>query len=289
MEPEQETLFEELVELPQGLILLTGPTGSGKTTTLYTALAHANDEGRKIITIEDPVEYQLEGISQIQVRNEIGLGFAQGLRAILRHDPDLVLIGEIRDNLTAETAVRAAQTGHLVFATLHTNDSISAVSRLLEMKIEPFVLGSSLVCSVAQRLARRICRHCMRPEESIPDGIREEMAATLDLPDADLKAFQGAGCVECNQLGYRGRVAIYEFLVISESIADIIEPGVKTGRLRSEARKEGWRTLREQGWRKVQAGLIPISEQQRLTHRINPRQLHPRPESPSESVPAAGS
>lgn len=281
MEPEQAALFEELTQLPQGMVLLTGPTGSGKTTSLYAALAHANDEGRKIITIEDPVEYQLDGICQIQVRNDIGLGFPEGLRSILRHDPDLVLIGEIRDGITAEIAVRAAQTGHLVFSTLHTNDSISAVTRLLEMGIEPFVLGSSLVCTVAQRLARRICRHCIQPEEAIPPEIREEMAAALDLPDRDLQAYRGAGCVECNQLGYRGRVAIYEFFVVSDAIADLIEPDVKTGNLRSAARREGWRTIREQGWRKVQAGLIPIAEQRRLTHRIDPRQLRPGPQSGS--------
>ncbi len=161
MEPNQEAVFAQLTKLPQGLVLLTGPTGSGKTTTLYAALAQANDEGRKVITFEDPIEYQLEGTVQIQVRDQIGLTFASGLRSVLRHDPDVVLVGEIRDFETAEIAVRAAQTGHLVLSTLHTNDSISAVTRLLEMKIEAYLIASSLVCSISQRVfARRICRHC---------------------------------------------------------------------------------------------------------------------------------
>ncbi len=269
MEPAHERLFAEITKLPQGLVLITGPTGSGKTTTLYAALAHANDATRKIITIEDPVEYQLEGVSQIQVREDIGLGFANGLRSVLRHDPDVVLIGEIRDNTTAEIAIRTAQTGHLVFSTLHTNDSISAVTRLIDMKIEPFLVGSSLVCSVAQRLTQRICLHCRQPDHAIPVELRREMAAALGLPEAEVLAFKGAGCVECGQRGYRGRVAIYEFFLMTDEIGDLIEPGVRTGALRRKARAEGWRSLREYAWTKVQAGLIPITEQQRLTRQLN--------------------
>jgi len=268
MEPEQEALFADLTKLSQGMILITGPTGSGKTTTLYAALAHANDETRKIITIEDPVEYRLEGVQQIQVHNEIGLTFSAGLRAVLRHDPDVVLIGEIRDNETAEIAVRAAQTGHLVFSTLHTNDSVSAVTRLMDINIDPFLIGSSLVCSIAQRLARRICRHCAQPDNNIPERIRKEMADFLKIPPADVRAFKGAGCIECNQQGCRGRVALYEFFVVTDEIADLIEPNVKTSQLREAARKYGWTSLREQGWIKVQNGIIPLSEQQRLTHKI---------------------
>jgi general secretion pathway protein E/type IV pilus assembly protein PilB len=270
MEPEQEALIQELTALPQGMVLLTGPTGSGKTTTLYAALAHANDEGRKIITIEDPVEYQLEGIVQIQTREEVGLTFASGLRAVLRHDPDVVLIGEIRDAETAEIAVRAAQTGHLVFSTLHTNDSISAITRLLDMGIDPFLVGSSLVCSIAQRLAQRVCRHCIEPDPDIPENLREEMAAALKLKPAEVRAFRGRGCVECNHKGYRGQVAIYEFFVLTEDIADMLGPDLKTGRLRALARQHGWRPLRELGWIKVQNGLIPGVELHRLTHRIKP-------------------
>lgn len=268
----QEKLVRELTLLPQGLILLTGPTGSGKTTTLYAALAHANDEGRKIITIEDPVEYQLEGVVQIQVWEEVGLTFANGLRAILRHDPDVVLVGEIRDPETAEIAVRAAQTGHLVFSTVHTNDSISVVTRLIDMGIEPFLLGSSLVCSIAQRLAQRICPHCKQSDPCVPKEFVDEMAAALSLKPEELKSFHGAGCIECNNKGCRGRVAIYEFFVMTEDIADMLGPNVSTGQLRAAARAHGWRSLREEGWAKVQTGLIPIAELERLTRRIAPPQ-----------------
>ncbi len=271
MEPTHEKLFGEITQLPQGLVLMTGPTGSGKTTTLYAALAHANDTTRKIITIEDPVEYQLEGVNQIQVREDIGLTFASGLRSVLRHDPDIVLIGEIRDANTAEIAVRASQTGHLVLSTLHTNDSISAVTRLLEMKIEPFLVGSSLVSSIAQRLTQRVCLHCRAEDPEIDPDLRTEMSGDLEIDPAEVRAFKGTGCVECNQRGYRGRVAIYEFFLMTDEIADLIQPGVRTGDLRRLARKHGWRSLRENAWRKVQAGLIPISEQQRLTRQLNLR------------------
>jgi len=273
MEPNQESVFAQLAKLPQGLVLLTGPTGSGKTTTLYTALAQANDEGRKIITFEDPIEYQLEGVVQIQVREQIGLTFAAGLRSVLRHDPDVVLVGEIRDYETAEIAVRAAQTGHLVLSTLHTNDSIGAVTRLLEMKIEPYLVASSLVCSISQRLARRICRHCAEPDLEVRADVRKEIAKALKLPAAEVKAFRGRGCVECNQKGHRGRVAVYEMFLLNEEITDLIHPGVKTGDLRHAARKLGWRSLREMGWRKVQRGLIPVSEQERWTRIIDPSAL----------------
>jgi len=268
MEAEQEQIMRELVQLPQGLVLLTGPTGSGKTTTLYAALAQANDEGRKIITIEDPVEYQLEGVAQIQVRDDIGLTFSGGLRSVLRHDPDVVLIGEIRDGETAEIAVRAALTGHLVLSTLHTNDSVSCVARLMEMRVEPFLVASSLVCSIAQRLAQRLCRLCVVPDENIADTVRVEMAAALQIPSGEIRAFRGAGCPECGGRGYRGRVAIYEFFNVSDNIADLIAPGVKTGQLRRAAKLEGWRSLRDIGWSKVQHGVIGISEQRRLTHRL---------------------
>jgi type II secretory ATPase GspE/PulE/Tfp pilus assembly ATPase PilB-like protein len=257
------------------MVLLTGPTGSGKTTTLYAALAQANDEVRKIVTIEDPVEYQLDNVSQIQVREDIGLTFSSGLRSVLRHDPDVVLIGEIRDAETAEIAVRSAQTGHLVFSTLHTNDSISAVTRLIEMKIDSFLVASSLVCSIAQRLARRVCRHCLVEDSGLSREIREEMARALNLPENEVRACRGTGCVECNHKGYRGRIAMYEFFVVNEEVADLIEPRVKTGRLRQAARRYGWRSLREQAWTKVQAGLIPVSEQQRLTNKIGPTGLVP--------------
>ena len=269
MEPGHEAVFSQLTQLPQGLVLLTGPTGSGKTTTLYAALAQANDEGRKIITFEDPIEYQLEGTVQIQVREQIGLTFAAGLRSVLRHDPDVVLVGEIRDFETAEIAIRAAQTGHLVFSTLHTNDSISAVTRLLEMKIEPYLIAASLVCSISQRLARRICRHCAEADPDIPPAARKEMARALGVEPGAVKAWRGRGCVECNQKGHRGRVAIYEMFLLNEAIADLIQPGVKIGQLRDAARQLGWRSMRENAWQKVQDGLIPIAEQERWTRLID--------------------
>ena len=277
MEPNQEAVFAQLTRLPQGMVLLTGPTGSGKTTTLYAALAHANDEGRKIITFEDPIEYQLEGVVQIQMREQIGLTFATGLRSVLRHDPDVVLVGEIRDFETAEIAVRAAQTGHLVLSTLHTNDSLGAVTRLLEMKIEPYLVSSSLVCSISQRLARRICRHCAEADPEISQGTREEIAAALGISPGEVRASRGRGCVECNQRGHRGRVAIYEMFLLNEAIADLIQPGVKTGELREAAHGLGWRSLREMAWHKVQRGVIPISEQERWTRIIDPAALKTGP------------
>ena len=273
MEPNQESVLAQLTQLPQGMVLLTGPTGSGKTTTLYTALAQANDEARKVITFEDPIEYQLDGTVQIPVREQIGLTFASGLRSVLRHDPDVVLVGEIRDFETAEIAIRAAQTGHLVFSTLHTNDSISTVTRLLEMRIEPYLIASSLVCSISQRLARRVCRHCAVPDMEIPQSVREEMSAALKLSPSQVTAQKGAGCVECNHKGHRGRVAVYEMFLLNQALADMIRPGLRTGELRDVAKQYGWQSLREMGWLKVQRGIIPISEQERWTRIIDPTML----------------
>ncbi len=272
--PEREqTALERMMGLSQGMILLTGPTGSGKTTTLYTALQHSRDEGRKIITVEDPVEYQMEGLSQIQVRPEIGLTFSSGLRSILRHDPDIVLIGEIRDTETAEIAIRSSQTGHLVLSTLHTNDSVSAVIRLVEMGIEPFLVASSLICSIAQRLVRRNCRACVI-EDSITNAVlRAEMATALALPESELRAMRGAGCMECAQLGYRGREAIYEFFYVTDFIANAIQPGLTLQQLRKMAHDQGWRSLRDNAWEKVQAGILSVEELERVTSR--PQNLFP--------------
>lgn len=270
LQPDQEETLRDLARLPQGLVLLTGPTGSGKTTTLYAALTQAYDEGRKILTIEDPVEYQLEGVVQIQTREEVGLTFASGLRAVLRHDPDVVLIGEIRDTETAEIAVRAAQTGHLVFSTLHANDSINAITRLLEMGIDPFLLGSSLSASIAQRLARRVCRHCGETDPELSAEVRHEMATTLGLAETDVRARRGRGCVECGQKGTRGRLAIYEFFILSEEVGDLLGGSIRTGQLRGAARARGWRSLRENGWAKVQEGRVPADEVRRITHRVRP-------------------
>ncbi|HKK19123.1 MAG TPA: GspE/PulE family protein [Opitutales bacterium] len=267
MPPEEQERIKGVMGLSQGMMLLTGPTGSGKTTTLYTALQHSRDEGRKIITVEDPVEYQMPGVSQIQVRPDIGLTFSAGLRSILRHDPDVVLIGEIRDQETAEIAVRASQTGHLVLSTLHTNDSPSAVIRLIDMGIEPFLVASSLICSIAQRLIRLNCRNCVREEPVENAELRAEMAAALTLEPEEIRSMRGAGCVECGERGYRGREAIYEFLYITDEMSNRIEHGLSLTKLREMARLEGWRPLREAGWEKVQDGITSVEEHQRVTRR----------------------
>ncbi|MFP4069396.1 MAG: GspE/PulE family protein [Opitutales bacterium] len=267
MPGEEQESIKGVMGLSQGMMLLTGPTGSGKTTTLYTALQHSRDEGRKIITVEDPVEYQMQGVSQIQVRPEIGLTFSSGLRSILRHDPDVVLIGEIRDRETAEIAIRASQTGHLVLSTLHTNDSPSAVIRLIDMGIEPFLVASSLICSIAQRLIRLNCRNCVSDEPLEDPALRAEMAAALALEPEELRTMRGRGCVECGERGYRGREAIYEFFYLSDRMSDLIQPGLTLAKLRELARTEGWRPLREVGWGKVQAGITSVEEHQRVTRR----------------------
>ena len=267
MPQEEQKSIKEVMGLSQGMMLLTGPTGSGKTTTLYTALQHSRDEGRKIITVEDPVEYQMAGVSQIQVRPDIGLTFSSGLRSILRHDPDVVLIGDIRDQETAEIAIRASQTGHLVLSTLHTNDSPSAVIRLIDMGIEPFLVASSLICSIAQRLVRLNCRNCVREEPLEDPALCSEMAAALALEPEELRSMRGTGCVECGERGYRGREAIYEFFYLSDRMSDLIQPGVTLAKLREMARVEGWRPLREVGWAKVQEGITSVEEHQRVTQR----------------------
>ncbi len=271
MEPPQRALMEELAGLPQGLALITGPTGSGKTTTLYALLAQARDGRRKIVTLEDPVEYKLDGVSQIQTRAELGLDFASGLRSVLRHDPDVILVGEIRDRETADVAMRSAQTGHLVLSTLHTNDSIGAITRLIDMGVEPWVIGSSLVCSVAQRLARRVCSRCAAPDDNISPDIRAEMSVALNLPPESVHALRGRGCPECRGTGERGRIAVYEFFLITDEVVDMLSSEVRTVALRELARRQGWKSLREAGWHKVQQGMVSIAENQRLTRRL---QLH---------------
>ncbi|HIG26355.1 MAG TPA: type II/IV secretion system protein [Verrucomicrobiales bacterium] len=269
MDPDQQNVLEDLTHLNQGLILVNGPTGSGKTTTLYGAIAFANDETRKIITLEDPVEYQLEGIAQMSIKRELGFTFSSGLRSILRHDPDVILIGEIRDTETAEIALRSSQTGHLVFSTLHANDSISAIIRLIDMKIEPFLIGNALVASIAQRLAARICRQCCHPVSEIPESVVKEMSKALGIPKNQVQTFEGEGCVECMNKGHRGRVAIYEFLLMNDELSDLLSPGIKTGKLKAFAANYGWKPLRDRGWRKVQNGMVSHVELDRLTRRIN--------------------
>lgn len=263
----QLAILGQLVSLPHGIVLVTGPTGSGKTTTLYAALAFVRDRNpeRKIITVENPVEYELQGTSQIQMHAEIGLTFASTLRSILRHDPDIILVGEIRDNETAEIAIQSALTGHLVLSTLHTNDSVGAVNRLVNMGIEPYLVAASLVAALAQRLVRRICKHCKVEEELIPRRVRAEIADVMNLQAEDVQAWKGTGCLECNHTGYRGRVAIYEFFLLDEELQDMVSAHAGTSDLRKAAMERGMRSLRQDGWEKVSQGATSIDEVQRIT------------------------
>jgi len=253
--------FERILELPHGIILVTGPTGSGKTTTLYAGLSLINDLERKIVTIEDPVEYQLRGINQIQVSGKAGLTFARGLRSILRHDPDVILIGEIRDLETAEIAVQASLTGHLVFSTLHTNDAPGALMRLVDMGVEPYLVASSLEAVLAQRLVRLICVDCCEVlPESEAAGARREYGLS---PSSTLHL--GRGCRHCQGTGYRGRTGVFEFMPITDDVRALILKRASAGEIRSAAQERGMRSLREDGWRLVVEGRATIEEVLRVT------------------------
>jgi general secretion pathway protein E len=254
--------FEELIQRPYGMVLVTGPTGSGKTTTLYGALDKINSPDKKIITIEDPVEYQLFGVNQIHVKPAIGLTFASGLRSIVRQDPDVIMIGEIRDFETAEIAIQAALTGHLVFSTLHTNDASGAVSRLLEMGVENYLLASSLLGVLAQRLVRRVCARCAEPATDMGPEVLREMGVG---DDSDVHAMVGRGCEECSFTGYRGRRGIYEFLPVNDAIKALILERSSAGAIKDLAVKNGMRTLRDDGWRNVRNGITTVAEVVRVT------------------------
>jgi general secretion pathway protein E/type IV pilus assembly protein PilB len=248
--------FQHVLSLPHGIILVTGPTGSGKTSTLYTALNEINDSVRKIITVEDPVEYQLKGVNQIQVNEKSGLTFARGLRSILRHDPDVILIGEIRDAETAQIAVQASLTGHLVFSTLHTNDAPGALTRLVDMGVEPYLVASSLEAVLAQRLVRVLCPHCKQPDDS---ARAQSFKAKLGIP-ADKIIYKSIGCRECRNTGFFGRHAIFEWMDTDEEIRQLILKSASTDQIRAAARKAGMRTLAEDGWRLVAAGVTTVEE-----------------------------
>lgn len=260
LNPEMLSTFREMIELPHGIILVTGPTGSGKTSTLYSALNEIKSPETKIITVEDPVEYHSEGISQIQVNSRIGLTFAAGLRSILRHDPDVVLIGEIRDGETANSAIQASLTGHLVFSTLHTNDSPGAFTRLIDMGVEAYLVASTVEAVLAQRLVRVLCKHCKRPYQPHPDKIPP------DFPLEQMQEiYEPVGCRHCREMGYSGRIGILELLVNDPVIRRLCTEHASSGQIRDYARKNGWQTLRDAGWGKVLAGVTSIDEILRVT------------------------
>ena len=260
--------IEYLSSLPHGVVLLTGPTGSGKTTTLYALLARINNSEVKIITVEDPVEYQIPGINQIQVHSQIGLTFANVLRSILRHDPDIVLIGEIRDMETADIAVRASLTGHLVFSTLHTNDAPSAITRLADMGVEPYLISSCLEGVIAQRLVRRICASC-KEETEAEDVIREEIEATYPDRCADAKFYHGRGCPDCGFSGYRGRIALFEMMLLHDAIRSMIVHQRPSNEIKRTAMENGLVTLRRDGWTRVLDGMTTIDEVLRVARKTD--------------------
>jgi len=256
MAARERALFNQVLDLPHGIVLVTGPTGSGKTTTLYAGLSEINDTERKIITIEDPVEYQLRGVNQIQVNTKTGLTFAAGLRAILRHDPDVVLVGEIRDKETAEIAVQASLTGHLVFSTLHTNDAPGAATRLIDMGVEPYLVASSLEIVIAQRLVRIICPNCKRevPKEKA-DKLRQTFGDLL--PEV---LYEGAGCRACQGTGFHGRQGVFEMMAVTDEIRSLILRRAPSQELRKVATAQGMRSLRDDGWRVVREGRTTVDE-----------------------------
>jgi general secretion pathway protein E len=256
--------FNEMIAKPHGMILVTGPTGSGKTTTLYGALQKINDPGKKIITIEDPVEYQLGGVNQIQVKPQIGLSFANGLRSIVRQDPDVIMVGEIRDAETAEIAVQAALTGHMVLSTLHTNDAAGAISRLLEMGVQDYLLSSSLLGVLAQRLVRRLCAGC-RKEIPFSGFNGNEPELTLQGVEKPEKVWDAVGCDRCSGTGYLGRVGIFELLPVTSEVCKVIVQRADAGMIRSLAVRLGMRLLREDGWDKVRQGVTTVAEVLRVT------------------------
>jgi general secretion pathway protein E/type IV pilus assembly protein PilB len=261
MLPDTYGTFRKLLDRPHGIILVTGPTGSGKSTTLYSALNEIKDETLKIITVEDPVEYQQPAISQIQVHSKIGLTFAAALRSILRHDPDVILIGEMRDLETAESAIQASLTGHMVFSTLHTNDAPSAFTRLIDMGLEPFLVSSTVEGVMAQRLVRTVCPDCK--VEYTPED--HDVPSDFPRDGGKLKLWKGTGCRSCRQSGFRGRMGIYELMVTGDSIRDMCVQRVNASVIRNQALKEGMITLRQDGWRKVLLGKTTIDEVARVT------------------------
>jgi general secretion pathway protein E/type IV pilus assembly protein PilB len=265
MAPADLKAMRQLLTLPHGIILVTGPTGSGKTTTLYAALQEINDSERKIITIEDPVEYQITGINQIQVSEKSGMTFARGLRSILRHDPDVILVGEIRDKETAQIAVQASLTGHLVFSTLHTNDSPSALMRLVDMGIEPYLVVSSVEAILAQRLVRVLCPHCKKRAVGLQAS--SPLAAQHS---EDLVLYEPVGCPECRHTGFHGRRAIFEMLPINDELRRVMLQTSSVEQIRRVAKGYGWQPLSEDGWRVIRDGDTTIDEVMRVAKAAEP-------------------
>lgn len=260
--------WQKLLATPTGIILVTGPTGSGKTTTLYASLNTINTPERKIITIENPVEYVLSGINQVQIEEDIGLTFAAGLRSILRQSPDIVMVGEIRDGETAEIAIRAALTGHLVFSTLHTNDSAGALNRLIDMGVKPFLVASAIQAISAQRLVRKICKSCKAEYKPTDEELRR-----VGLPPdevRDVSFHKGAGCENCNRTGYHGRTTVLELLLLNQKIREMVLQHEPTIHLKNQGRRMGMRTLRDDAWLKVFSGVTTIEEAVAITQMDDP-------------------
>ncbi|HDZ61733.1 MAG TPA: type II secretion system protein GspE [Nitrospirae bacterium] len=252
--------YQKLIGIPYGMLLVTGPTGSGKTTTLYASLSQINSSEKKIITVEDPIEYQIEGINQIQVKPKIGLTFANGLRHIVRQDPDIIMVGEIRDIETAEISIHSALTGHLVFSTLHTNDAPGAVTRLLDMGIENFLVSSSLIGVLAQRLVRVICTTCKEPFDAKP-----EITDKIDVLGPNITTYHGVGCEDCRQTGYKGRTGIFELMVMNEELRHLVIEKAGSDIIRQKSVSHGMQVLRDSGWQKVRDGITTIEEVLRVT------------------------
>jgi type IV pilus assembly protein PilB len=262
-EPQALAWFKETIHKPFGMVLVTGPTGSGKTVSLYSALAELNKVTENISTAEDPVEFNFAGINQVQIHEEIGLNFATALRAFLRQDPDIIMIGEIRDFETAEIAVKAALTGHLVLSTLHTNDAPSTVNRLLNMGIEPFLVASAVNLITAQRLARRVCPECKAPEEIAPEALLQAGLPGEQL--AGLVCYRGLGCPACNGTGYKGRVGFYQVMPMFDELRDMIMTGANTAELKRESMRLGVKTMRQAGLTKMMEGVTSFEEVLRCT------------------------
>jgi general secretion pathway protein E len=264
MPMDMQDVVGRLIRSPHGIILVSGPTGSGKTTTLYAAISDINSPDKNIITVEDPVEYQLSGVGQMQVNIKTGLTFASGLRSILRQDPDIIMVGEIRDKETAQIAVQASLTGHLVFSTIHTNDSAGAVTRLVDMGIEPFLISSSLIGALAQRLVRVLCPKCKVAHRPGPEHLAELGIAAPDLPTGTM-FYRPGGCAECNQSGYKGRIGVFELLIVDDPVRSLIAQKADSSVIKKSAAQRGFKAMRERAASTVIAGVTSLEEVVRVT------------------------